>query len=84
MKKIAPPGWSPHEITHRIDGHIVHPENPDRVPSGVAALIRAARTGDSISDVRARMVARQRALERTLKRRRLIEARMTRVRHDDA
>jgi hypothetical protein len=82
VKKIAPPGWSPHQITHRIDGHIVDPENPDHVPSRVAALIRAARTGDSISDVRARMVSRQRALERTLKRRSLIEARMARVRHD--
>jgi hypothetical protein len=83
MKKIAPPGWSPHQITHRIDGHIVDPENPDHVPSRVAALIRAARTGgDSISDVRARMVARQHALKRTLKRRCVIEARMTRVRHN--
>ena len=82
-KKAAPAGWSPHEITHRIDGHIVDPENPDHVPSRVAALIRAARSGgNSIADVRARMVARQRALERTLKRRRLIEARMARVRHD--
>jgi hypothetical protein len=84
VKKIAPPGWSPHQITHRIDGHIVDPENPDHVPSRVAALIRAAKSGDSIADVRARMVARQHALERTLKRRRVIEARMTRVRHDDA
>ena len=83
MKKIAPPGWSPHQITHRIDGHIVDPEKPDHVPSRVAALIRTARTGgDSISDVRARMVARQRALERKGKRRRAMEARMTRARHD--
>jgi hypothetical protein len=82
VKKIAPPGWSPHQIEHRIDGHIVDAENPDRVPSRVAALIRAARTGDSISDVRARMVARQRALERKNKRRRAMEARMTRARHD--
>ena len=84
MKKIAPPGWSPHQIEHRIDGYIVDPEDPGHIPSGVATLIRAARTGDSISDVRARMVARQRALERKGKRRRAIEARMTRARHDDA
>jgi hypothetical protein len=84
MKKSAPPDWEPSQITHRIDGYFLDPENPDHVPSRVAALIRTARTGDSIADVRARMVARQHALERTLKRRRVIEARMTRVRHDDA
>jgi hypothetical protein len=81
--KISPPGWSPHQIVHRVDGYFVDPENPGHVPSRVAALIRAARTGgDSISDVRARMVARQHALERKLKRRRAIEARMMKVRHD--
>jgi hypothetical protein len=83
VKKIAPPGWESSQIVHRTDGHIVDPENPGHVPSRVAALIRAARTGgDSIADVRERMIARQHALERTLKRRRAIEARMTRVRHD--
>jgi hypothetical protein len=85
VKKIVPPGWESSQIVHRIDGYIVDPENPGHVPSRVAALIRAARTGgDSISDVRERMIARQHALERTLKRRRAIEARMLRVRHDDA
>jgi hypothetical protein len=83
MKKAAPPGWEPHQIVHRVDGYFVDPENPGHVPSRVAALIRAARTGgDSISDVRERMIARQHALERTLKRRRAVEARMMRVRHD--
>jgi hypothetical protein len=80
--KAAPPGWGAHQILHRVDGYFIDAENPGHVPSRVAALIRAARTGDSISDVRERMVSRQRALERTLKRRRVIEARMTRVRHD--
>jgi hypothetical protein len=82
MKKSAPPGWSPHQIMHRIDGHIVDFENPDHVPSSVASLIRAARTGgDSVADVRARMIARQRALEHRRKRQRAIINRMAMVRH---
>jgi hypothetical protein len=82
MKKAAPPGWSPHQIVHRVDGWFVDPENPGHVPSRVAALIRAARSGgDSIADVRARMVARQRALEHRRKRKRAIINRMAMVRH---
>jgi hypothetical protein len=81
-KKAAPAGWSPHEITHRIDGHIVDPENPDHVPSGVAALIRTARFGgDSIADIKARMVARQRALEHRRKRQHAIIKRLALSRH---
>jgi hypothetical protein len=77
MTGHGPPGWEPHAITTRVDGWIaVDPENPGHVPSRVAALIRAARTGDSISDVRARMVARQNAHERTRKRQRAIIERM--------
>ena len=83
MKKIAPPGWEPSQIVHRVDGYFVDPENPSHVPTRIAAMIRAARTGgDSISDVRARMIAREHALKRTLKRRRAIEARVMKVRHD--
>ena len=82
MKKIAPPGWEPHQIVHRIDGYFIDPENPGHVPSRVAALIRAARFGgDSIADIRARMVARQRALEHRRKRQRAIINRMAMVRH---
>jgi hypothetical protein len=80
MKKSAPPGWSPSQITHRIDGFVVDPENPDRVPSRVASLIHAAEFGgDSISDVRARMVARQNAHEHRRKRQRAIINRMAKV-----
>jgi hypothetical protein len=80
VKKIAPPGWEPHAIVHRVDGFFVDPENPGHVPSRVAALIRAARTGgDSIADVKARMVARQRALEHGRKRQRAIIKRMARL-----
>ena len=82
MKKIAPPGWQPHQIVHRVDGYVIDPENPGHVPSRVAALIRAARTGgDRISDVHARMVARQNAHERKRKRQRAIIKRMAMVRH---
>jgi hypothetical protein len=83
MKKSAPPGWSPSEITRRTDGYFVDPENPDRIPRAAAEMIVAARFGgDSISDVRARMIAREHALKRTFKRRRAIEARMVMVRRD--
>jgi hypothetical protein len=81
MKK-SPPGWSPSQITHRVDGWIFDPENPGHVPSRVAALIRAARSGgDSVSDIKARMVARQRALEHRRKRKRAIIKRMAQSRH---
>ena len=77
MKKSQPAGWSPSEIARRTDGYICDPENPGHVPSRVASLIRAARTGgDSISDVRGRMVARQNAHERKRKRQRAIVKRM--------
>ena len=82
MKKSQPPGWAPHQIVHRVDGYVIDPENPSHVPTRIAAMIRAARTGgDSISDVRARMIAREHALKRTLKRRRAIINRMAMVRH---
>jgi hypothetical protein len=80
--KSTPPGWSPHQIVHRIDGYFIDPENPGHVPSRVASLIRAARSGgDSVSDIKARMVARQRALEHGRKRQRAIINRMAQSRH---
>ena len=56
--KSAPPGWEPHQITHRIDGWIVDPENEDRIPVVVAELIaRAMPQPDDgiVAAIRARM-----------------------------
>lgn len=61
--KAAPPGWQPHEISHRVDGWVVDPGNEGRVPAAVAKLIARAMPdlrGYSVADVRARMHARQR------------------------
>jgi len=60
--KGGPPGWNPHEITSRIDGWIVDPENEDRIPARVAEMIVPSMPqlgdGDTVADVRARMLAR--------------------------
>jgi len=83
MTRHAPPGFEPHKVISRVDGYICDPENPDRVPTRIAAMIRAARFGgDSVRDIRDRMVARQRAHDRKRKGQRAIEARMMMVRHD--
>lgn len=61
--KAAPPGWKPHEITHRIDGWVVDPDHDGRIPAAVAKLIARAMPGlprHSLANVRARMLARQR------------------------
>lgn len=61
--KAAPPGWQPHEISHRVDGWVVDPGSGGRVPAAVAKLIARAMPdlrGYSVADVRARMLARQR------------------------
>lgn len=80
--KATPPGWAAHQILHRVDGYFIDTENPGHVPSRVAALIRAARLGgDSIADIKARMVARQRALEHRRKRQRAIIKRIALSRH---
>jgi hypothetical protein len=39
--KEGPPGWKPHQITHRIDGWVVDPENKDRIPAAIAELTPA-------------------------------------------
>jgi hypothetical protein len=57
--KAAPPGWEPHQITHRIDGWI---GNPSCMPTGIAAVIarsKPSRGGDAVADIKARMIARQ-------------------------
>ncbi|MHC2415539.1 hypothetical protein ACVJGC_008130 [Bradyrhizobium diazoefficiens] len=61
--KAAPPGWQAHQITHRVDGWVVDPDDEGRIPAAVGKLIARAMPGlrgHSVADVRARMVARQR------------------------
>ncbi|MDA9410582.1 hypothetical protein [Bradyrhizobium sp. CCBAU 45384] len=61
--KAAPPGWQAHQITHRVDGWVVDPDDNGRIPAAVANLIARAMPGlrgYSVADVRARMLARQR------------------------
>jgi uncharacterized membrane-anchored protein YjiN (DUF445 family) len=60
-EKAAPPGWAPHEITHRIDGWIIYPENEDRIPAAVADMIARAMpqlSDNTVAAIRARMLAR--------------------------
>jgi hypothetical protein len=59
--KAAPPGWEPHQITHRIDGWVIDPENEARIPAAVAELIARAMPepgDDTVAAIRARMLAR--------------------------
>lgn len=70
--KAGPPGWEPHKILTRIDGWVVVPKTPDRIPTAVADMIARAMPqprgcGYSVEDVRARMRARQRMLDRMSK-----------------
>ena len=63
--KIGPPGWEPHRVVSRLDGFV---SVDGRVPAFIADLMAApkTRTNDrSIAAIRARMLARQRAYERT-------------------
>ena len=63
--KVGPPGWEPHKITTRIDGWVVDPVNEDRVPAAVAAMMaRAMPQPTEIEVIRARMLVRQRMMER--------------------
>lgn len=57
-EKAAPPGWAPHEITHRIDGWIINPENEGRIPAAVAEMIARAMpqpSDNTVAVIRARM-----------------------------
>jgi hypothetical protein len=59
--KAAPPGWQPHQVTHRVDGWIVDPENESRIPAAVAEMIARAmpQPGDNtVAANRGRMLAR--------------------------
>jgi hypothetical protein len=64
----GPPGWRPHQITHRVDGWVIDPDDEDRIPARVAEMIFRAMPqlgdGNTIADVRARMLARQLRHER--------------------
>jgi hypothetical protein len=61
----APPGWQPHQIVSRIDGWI---GGEDRIPASVAVARRMPPLGDgSVTDIKARMSARQRMVERMLR-----------------
>ena len=66
--KAAPPGWQPHQVVTRIDGWVIDPEDEMRIPSAVAALMARAMPqlgeGNSIADIRARMVARHERMKR--------------------
>ena len=82
MKK-SPPGWSPHKVISRNDGWVIDPENEDRIPRAAAEMILAAMPsfGDTVPAIKARMVARHRALEHRRKRQRAIVKRMAQSRH---
>jgi hypothetical protein len=70
----------PDAITSRVDGWV---GSADCIPPRAAEMILAAMpslSGDSISDIRARMQARQSEHERRRKRQRIVE-RMARLRH---
>jgi hypothetical protein len=68
MSKNAPPGFEPHKIVHRLDGWIVDPADEDRIPAAVAEMIARAMPplgdGGSVAEIKARMHARQRMVER--------------------
>jgi hypothetical protein len=61
--KTAPPGWQPYKIVTRIDGWIIDPDDEARIPARVAEMIFRAMPqlgdGNSVADIRARMLARQ-------------------------
>jgi hypothetical protein len=69
--KAGPPGWEPHQITRRVDGWCIDPENEDRIPAEIAAMIRRAMPQlggrDVAAIVRSRMLARQLAHKRKKK-----------------
>jgi hypothetical protein len=63
--KNAPPGWEPHKLESRIDGWVGY---PDRTPRAVAEIIADNMPqfgGDSVADIKARMIARHNMMKRT-------------------
>jgi hypothetical protein len=68
-RKVAPPGWEPHRITHRVDGWVIDPKHEDRIPTAVAAMIARAMPqpgDDTVAAIRARMVARHKKVLRSV------------------
>ena len=64
-KRIGPSGWQPHAIMSRPDGYVsVNGSVPDFIAKMITPPL-ARTTNRSIAAIRARMVARQRAYERT-------------------
>jgi len=54
-----------YQVAHRIDGWVIDPEDETRIPVAVAALIaRAMPQPNDIEIIRARIIARQRMVER--------------------
>ncbi len=85
MTRHGPPGWAPHQAMSQIDGWtIIDPENEDRAPPAVAALIvqnmPSLSGDDTVADIRARMQARQNMLTQQRRFRRVVN-RMMRFRH---
>jgi hypothetical protein len=80
--KAAPPGWAPHQVTNRVDGWIIDPDDEGRVPAAVAKMIVQAAPqlgGDSVRDIKARMIARHNIMKRTQIRQRKIARLLKRV-----
>jgi hypothetical protein len=64
-KVVLPPS---HQLMHRVDGWVIDPDDEDRIPVRVAEMIFRAMPqlgeGNSVADIRARMLARQLKHER--------------------
>jgi len=63
----GPPGWQPHQIVTRLDGWI---GVAGRIPASVAEMIARAMPplgNGSLAEIKARMYARQRMVERVLR-----------------
>ena len=62
----GPPGWEPHRLQARLDGWIGN--DPTRAPPSVADAIARALPqlgeGNTVADIKARMIARQIDYER--------------------
>lgn len=61
MKAARP--WQSHQITHRVDGWVIDPNEEDRIPAAVAEMIARAMPqpdDDTVAAIYARMLARHR------------------------
>jgi hypothetical protein len=73
MAKAGPPGWAPHQLSSRTDGWLGGGDDPCHPPRAVAEVIARAMPqigdGNTVADIRARMLARQTAHDRAMARR---------------